>query len=317
MLSRRLLLPAVLALALLFPTLAEAATQVRPDATVRMRIEGLRDGKARILSHVRVVGRVAPFVPGQEVELTFFRNGRELRTRVLALSRGGGNYGAFSTRFYLRRAARYAVQARHVATRRLGGGASLRKSWGVFFPSLGHGECGRVVRGFNRHLDRLGYVPSEGKCFGDRTARAVLAYRKVNGFERNHHAGKRIVARVYRNKGRYRLRHPGAGKHAEVSLERQVLVLARRGKAVEVYPVSTGKPSTPTVEGHFQFYLRQPGYNSHAMYYSFYFHGGYAIHGYADVPATYPASHGCVRVPIPDAHHIYNWLDYGDDIFIY
>jgi hypothetical protein len=326
--ARRLLLPAVLLLALLAPAPAfaraaasqgavSAAAPARADATVRVRIEGLRRGKARILTHVSVVGSVAPFVPGQRVVLTFFRNGEEFRTRVLPLARGAGDYGAFRTRFYLRRAARYAVQARHVATPRLRGDASERKSWGVSFPSLGHGECGRVAGGFNDHLDRLGYVPSDGKCFGDRTARAVLAYRKVNGFERNHHAGKRIVARVFRNRGTYRLQHPGAGKHAEVSLSRQVLVLARRGKAVEIYPVSTGKPSTPTVEGHFQFYLRQPGYNSHGMYYSFYFYGGYAVHGYASVPATYPASHGCVRTPIPDAHHIYNWLEYGDDIFVY
>ena len=31
-----------------------------------------------------------------------------------------------------------------------------------------------------------------------------------------------------------------------------------------------------------------------------YFIRGYAIHGYAEVP-TYAASHGCLRVPIPDA----------------
>jgi lipoprotein-anchoring transpeptidase ErfK/SrfK len=52
------------------------------------------------------------------------------------------------------------------------------------------------------------------------------------------------------------------------------------------------------------------------MYYSFYFYGGYAIHGYPSVP-TYNASHGCVRVPIPDAKHIYSWLDYGDDIHVF
>ena len=36
------------------------------------------------------------------------------------------------------------------------------------------------------------------------------------------------------------------------------------------------------------------------MVHSNYFIGGYAIHGYVSVPA-YPASHGCLRVPIPDA----------------
>ena len=324
--SRRLLLPLALLPALLAPSAALAAqpssgsasaNPARPAATVRVRIEGLHDGKAGILSHVSIVGSVAPFVPGQQVELTFFRNGHQFRTRVLPLGRGGGNYGSFRTRFYLRGAARYAVQARHVATAQLGGGASARKSWGVSFPSLAQGDCGPVVAGFNEHLDRIGYVPSGGKCFGDHTARAVLAYRKVNDFARNHHAGRQIVGRVFRNKGTYELRHPHGGKHAEVSIAKQLLVLAKRGRAVEIYPVSTGKPSTPTVTGHFHFYLRQPGYNSHGMYYSFYFYGGYAVHGYADVPATYPASHGCVRVPIPDAAHIYNSIDLGEDIWVY
>ena len=36
------------------------------------------------------------------------------------------------------------------------------------------------------------------------------------------------------------------------------------------------------------------------MVYTSYFHGGYGIHGYAEVP-TFAASHGCLRTPVPDA----------------
>ena len=46
------------------------------------------------------------------------------------------------------------------------------------------------------------------------------------------------------------------------------------------------------------------------MYYSVYWHGGYAIHGYHSVP-PYPASHGCVRNPIPESKFIYNWVTSG------
>jgi lipoprotein-anchoring transpeptidase ErfK/SrfK len=52
------------------------------------------------------------------------------------------------------------------------------------------------------------------------------------------------------------------------------------------------------------------------MVYSNYFTGGYAIHGYFDVPA-YAASHGCLRVPIPDAVPIYNWVRYGTKVDVY
>ena len=95
------------------------------------------------------------------------------------------------------------------------------------------------------------------------------------------------------------MRHPDAGEHAEVSLSKQVLVLAKGDRPFAIYPVSTGKPSTPTVTGQYSFYRREPGYNSEGMYYSFYWHNGYAVHGYASVP-DYAASHGCVRTYIAD-----------------
>ena len=43
------------------------------------------------------------------------------------------------------------------------------------------------------------------------------------------------------------------------------------------------------------------------MYYSDFFSGGYAIHGYDPAP-DYPASHGCMRLPITDAIFVFNWL---------
>ena len=52
------------------------------------------------------------------------------------------------------------------------------------------------------------------------------------------------------------------------------------------------------------------------MYYSVYLQGGYAIHGYHSVP-TYPASHGCVRNPIPLSVFIYNWVRLGMSIYVY
>jgi lipoprotein-anchoring transpeptidase ErfK/SrfK len=60
----------------------------------------------------------------------------------------------------------------------------------------------------------------------------------------------------------------------------------------------------------------EPGYNSHGMYYSWYFYGGYAVHGYNSVP-DYPASHGCLRTFISDQPEIYERIFYGQDIFIW
>jgi lipoprotein-anchoring transpeptidase ErfK/SrfK len=52
------------------------------------------------------------------------------------------------------------------------------------------------------------------------------------------------------------------------------------------------------------------------MYYSFYWHNGYAVHGYAEVP-NYAASHGCVRTFIADQPRIYEQLHYGESIFVF
>jgi lipoprotein-anchoring transpeptidase ErfK/SrfK len=95
-----------------------------------------------------------------------------------------------------------------------------------------------------------------------------------------------------------------------------VLVLADKGKPLATYPTSSGAPATPTVLGHYRFYLKAPGTNAKGMYMSNYFIRGYAIHGYPSVP-TYNASHGCLRVPNADAVAIFNWIRIGDPIWVY
>ena len=119
-----------------------------------------------------------------------------------------------------------------------------------------------------------------------------------------------------RGNGAFKLRFPKAGKHVEFDWSRQVLVLARGGKPYRTYHTSSGTPATPTVFGTFHFYLQTPGINAKGMVHSSFFIGGYAIHGYASVP-SFPASHGCLRVPIPNALQIFNWIDIGDTIYSY
>jgi lipoprotein-anchoring transpeptidase ErfK/SrfK len=121
---------------------------------------------------------------------------------------------------------------------------------------------------------------------------------------------------VFAGRGAYKLRYPKAGKHVEADLSRQVLVLADKGRPVATYPTSSGAPGTPTVLGHYRFYLKAPGTNAKGMYMSNYFIRGYAIHGYPSVP-IYNASHGCLRVPNAVAVSIFNWINLGDDIWVY
>ena len=83
-----------------------------------------------------------------------------------------------------------------------------------------------------------------------------------------------------------------------------------------ILPMSSGKPSTPTVLGRFRVYRKQPGTNSHGMVFSSYFLRGYAVHGYVSVPA-FAASHGCLRIPIGEAVSVYRWLTPGTRVDVY
>jgi len=141
---------------------------------------------------------------------------------------------------------------------------------------------------------------------------AVTAFQKLHGLPRT----GTVDARVWRELQRAeipRARYPG--DHVEVSKGRQVLFLVRNGKVALVVPVSTGATGN-TPLGHWRVYSRVPGYNAKAMYYSSFFVGGFAIHGYASVP-PYPASHGCVRIPLWVAYRVFSLIDYGTAVYIY
>jgi len=283
---------------------------------VKIDIGHLRGGRATIFDTVPVTGTIAPFAPGQRVEVTFYLDGHRLVSHQVAVSKGAGESGVFSSSVIVREDGKYAVSAHHAATAVLGADSTVRKSWRVEFPSLHPGECGDVVKGFKKALAKMGYVSGGGSCFNGRLGREVLAYRKVNDMNRSQKAGAGVLKSVFGGKGGYHVKYPSAGEHAEVPLGKQVLVLTKGDKPFAIYPVSTGKPSTPTVTGHYTFYRQEPGLNSHGMYYSFYWHNGYAIHGYAEVP-NYAASHGCVRTFIADQPRIYEQLHFGESIFVF
>jgi hypothetical protein len=287
-----------------------------PDATVKIDVGGLKGGKATILDTVPVTGTVSPYVEGQHVEVSFYLNGKQVLGRQVAIEPGPNGTGKFESSVVVKESGKYAVSAKHVATPNLGADSTVRKSWTVTFPKLNRGECSDVVAAFKAHLAQMGYVSGGGKCFTARLGREVLAYRKVNGMDRTKKAGPGLLKEVFANKGGYHVKYPDAGEHVEAPLALQVLVLIKNGKPFAIYPISSGKPSTPTITGHYEFYRQEPGYNSEGMYYSFYWHNGYAVHGYHEVP-NYAASHGCLRTFIADQPRIYEQLHFGESIFVF
>jgi hypothetical protein len=295
-------------------------TPVPPaNATLTARIDsGLTyKGRAYVVKgeKVAVTGTLSPYVAGQKVRVELYRKHKKL-TQSTVRVHGDGTYTA---KVRAKRDGALAVWAIHDKTAQQKQAKSQRIGLSAIVPSAHAGSHGAKVRLLELGLARLGYVTTRGPNYTPATARAVLAFRKVNKMKRITSASKKVFRMLFAGKGGFKLRYPNAGpngKHVEFDWSRQVLVLARGGKPERIYHASSGKPSTPTVFGTFHFNRRQAGTNSHGMVWTTYFFGGYAIHGYSSVPA-YAASHGCIRVPIPNALSIYHWLNLGDTIFVY
>jgi L,D-transpeptidase catalytic domain len=283
-----------------------------------IRLHGLRKGKVTAGKSLKVRGTVRPFHKGQKVTIVLNRKNKTVKRQVVKVRpKGkGSKLGQFHYSRRMVSPGMYRVQAILSPGPDWAGSKNASRPFRMRYPSLREGNRGPSVKAFNALLGNLGYVSSGGSSFTSATGRAVLAFRKVNGMARKEKATGSIFKKLAKGKGGFKLKHPGAGKHVEADLSRQVMVLAKNGKVDEIYPVSSGAPATPTILGKFRFYRKDPGYNNIGMYYSVYFIRGYATHGYHSVP-TYPASHGCLRNPIPDSKHIYNWIDIGDPIYVY
>ena len=257
-------------------------------------------------------GRVRPALPGEVMTLSMLRRGKTV-ARVARPVRAGGRF-AFRLKLSkpgtVRLVAKHAASARQLAFK----AKSLRIR--VVRWSAGYGAGGLKVLLLQRGLKQLGFATPVNGSFGSLTGNAVNAFRKTNRLGDTDSASRAVYARVLRGRGAFKLRYPRAGKHVEFDWSRQVVVLANKGRPYRVFHTSSGKASTPTVFGTYRFYLKTPGTNGVGMVHSNYFIGGYAIHGYPSVP-NYPASHGCLRVPIPWASAIFRWIDIGDKIFLY
>ncbi len=166
-------------------------------------------------------------------------------------------------------------------------------------------------------LSALHYAAPVSGVFDEATGQAVIAYRKLTGLSRVPDTDALLFRLLRRGAGGFHVRYRGDGRHVEADLATQVLAEIEPGARVRrIYTISSGKPSTPTVLGHFRVYLKTPGVNAKGMVDSNYFTRGYAIHGYPEVP-TYAASHGCLRVPIPDAPAIFAWARVGTPVDVY
>ena len=276
---------------------------------------GLPAGKVRYYAPGQLMvvrGRVRPAVAGEVVTLRVIRRGKTSK-RIRRPVQSGGR---FEFRVKVGNPGRLRLAVRHAPSAAQAAFRARPKRIEVVRWRAGFGAAGVHVLLLQRALHRLGFATPVTGRFDNLTANAVNAFRKTNRMGGRGYASPGVYAMLLRRQGAFKLRYPRAGKHVEFDWSRQVLVLAKRGRPYRVYHTSSGTPATPTVFGTYRFYMKTPGTNAKGMVHSSYFIRGYAIHGYASVP-NYPASHGCLRVPIPNAASIFNWIDIGDTIFSY
>lgn len=183
----------------------------------------------------------------------------------------------------------------------------------VFVPTLGFGSTGPSVYALEQRLQELHFALGRvDGYYGVDTSDAVVAFQKLHGLPRT----GSVDARFWRELELAHVpiaRHQGT--HVEVSKGQQVLFIVRDSLVTLVIPVSTGATGN-TPAGIWHVYTKVAGYNAKEMYYSSFFVGGFAIHGYHSVP-PYPASHGCVRIPLWVAQRVYSLIDYGTAVYIY
>jgi peptidoglycan hydrolase-like protein with peptidoglycan-binding domain len=272
---------------------------------------------ATLGQRVVVRGIVTPYVGGQKVKVSFYRDARKVQVKSVSVSAIGNGAGQFHVNYVSGFPGLVQARAVHYATPQQGAFAGRSPGVRYVTPNFGPGGQGPSVRLLQSELNVLHYAVPLSGVFDEGTGRALIAFRKVAGLARIPYAGAQVWSRLQHGGGAFHVRYPHDGRHVEGDLTKQVLAEVEPGGRVRtIYTMSSGKPSTPTVIGHFQVYSKTPGVNSEGMVDSNYFIRGYAIHGYAEVP-TYAASHGCLRVPIPDAPAIYSWVQVDTPVDVY
>ena len=218
--------------------------------------------------------------------------------------------------------------------------------------TLAKGMAGDDVADLQQRLTDLGFWPGPiDGYFGDETRRSVWAYEKlVLGAEFDSPTGQ-VTAEMWDD-----LQEPFAvaprrpdstQNHTEIYLEEQVIAVYHDDEAVfishmssgdnedwcEEVTISPGEWNNPGEEplvrgecgrsitpgGVFNFERRIEGIRQSSlggMWDPVYFNYGIAVHGALNVPLQ-PASHGCVRIPLPLSPTFQDLTANGDQVFVF
>jgi N-acetylmuramoyl-L-alanine amidase len=270
------------------------------ERLVRLRptIQAPLPATAVVGSTLTLRPRLVPARSGS-LSLRVFLDGHRVLVRRGAVRLPTGRPGTLRVELVSRPRAGYAPTRKVVAAH-------------VVLRSLAPGSRGPSVVALERRLAELHYaLQGIDGYYGTDTFEAVLAFQKVNGLPRTGRVEPWLWARL----GRAGMpRAYRGGDYIEVDKTRQVLMVVRRGIVAKVVHASTGATGN-TPLGTWHVYRKVGGWDW-VLWYPMYFKGGFAIHGYPSVPA-FPASHGCVRVPMWIAPALFGTNDYGTTVVVH
>lgn len=177
------------------------------------------------------------------------------------------------------------------------------------------------TRQVQKRLARLAYLPKRAidGVAGYQTQQAVIAFQAWNGLDRDGVVGP-VTAAALDGARRPKPRPGGPARRIEVYRDRGVALLVEAGRTKRAIHVSSGAPGTETPAGRYSVFRKELQSWSVPFQtwlpYASYFNAGIAFHEYPEVP-PYPASHGCVRVPAPEAKGVYDFASLGTHVVVF
>lgn len=199
--------------------------------------------------------------------------------------------------------------------------AAVRDPLALGHKKIKYGQEGKHVKALQKRLTALHYDVGEiDGHYGPNTRYAVWAFDKVNGIDPHDNVGKKVRSALTDPEQPKALKANGPNDRVEINLDKQYLVVYLDGAVALISHISSGSGAsyctkwtddttgdtgtscgvavTPT--GNYKTYRRIDGWRHSRLGYLYnpvYFNGGIAVHGEPYVP-LYPASHGCVRIPM-------------------
>lgn len=204
----------------------------------------------------------------------------------------------------------------------------------VFESSVAAGSRGDEVAYVQQRLKDLGFDPGpvDGQ-FGTATTMAVWAYQKLLGLTGDAVDG-RVTPELWSQMQDPLAVAPKDGRsatstHVEIDLVRQLAIVWNGTSPALITHISSGSNRdwcengwcgvAITPPGAYSFTRRISGWRQSELgllYNPVYFNGGVAVHGAENVP-LYPASHGCIRIPMHVAEYFPSLVDKGDEVLVF